>query len=395
MNLQEVAAFTLVVAACLVICRYQDASFNIRSHLDTRQSHSTHAVPTPRLGGMAIFLSVVLTTTFFDGHLGGSYAKLIISAVPLVIVALWEDAVGQTSAPVRLAAAFMSALLVMVSLQSWLPRLDIPLLDPWMGGAVGVAVTALFIAGSVNAFNMIDGLNGLCGGVALFAFLAFNAIAAEAGFDFMTHTTMLLTAGMAGFLVFNFPFGKIFLGDTGAYLAGFILSCFTVSLTERFPEVSPWALFLVLAYPLSELCFTFLRRLALGASPFAPDQGHLHHLVLAAVQQSGWCGGASRWNNPLATLLIMPLAVCPMAYAVAYYSDPPRLLAGVLGYALLFAAVYVALWAYLRTARQDAPARRREADASRSNQVPGSVDFAGRSAKRGRAAGVRLQSRRR
>lgn len=345
-GLQEVASFAMVLFGCLLIRYFQHAPINVRSRLDMQQSHSTHDVPTPRLGGMAIFLSVVLTTAFFDGYFGGRYAKLIISAVPLIMVAMWEDGVRQTSAPVRLAATVLSAL------QSWLPRLDIPAIDPCMLGGFGIFMTVLYISATVNAFNMVDGLNGLCAGIAFFAFLAFNIIAAQAGFAFMTHTTMVLAAAVAAFLLFNFPFGKIFLGDTGAYTLGFILSWFTVSLTYRFPEVSPWALFLVMAYPLSELCFTFIRRLAAGISPFAPDQGHFHHLVLMSVQNAGWCGRGSRLCNPVATLFIMPLAIAPMIYAIVYFHDPARLMTGIVVYALLFVGSYLALAAHLKSARQ-------------------------------------------
>lgn len=351
-DLQELASFSMVMFGCLLIRHFQHAPINVRSRLDMQQAHSTHDVPTPRLGGLAIFLSVVMTTAFFDGYFGARYAKLILSAVPLMMVAMWEDAVRQTSAPVRLAATVLSALLVIGALQNWLPRLDIPMLDPWMAGGFGVFLTVLYISATVNAFNMVDGLNGLCAGIAFFAFLAFNAIAAQAGFSFMTHTTMVLAAGVAAFLIFNFPFGKIFLGDTGAYTLGFILAWFTVSLSYRFPVVSPWALFLVLAYPLSELCFTFIRRLAVGTSPFAPDQGHFHHLVLMSVQKSGWCAPGSRLCNPLATALIMPLAISPMAYAIVFFNDPARLMAGIAVYAVLFVGAYLALASHVKAAKQ-------------------------------------------
>lgn len=351
-ELQEVASFAMVLFGCLLIRNFQHAPINIRSRLDMQQAHSTHDQPTPRLGGLAIFLSVVMTAAFFDGYFGGRHAKLIIASFPLIMVALWEDAVRQTSAPVRLAATVLSALLAIGALQIWLPRLDIAAFDPWMAGGFGIFVTVLYMSAAVNAFNMVDGLNGLCGGIAFFAFLAFNVIAAQAGFDFMTHTTMVLAAAVAAFLLFNFPFGKIFLGDTGAYTLGFILSWFTVSLTYRFPEVSPWALFLVLAYPLSELCFTFLRRLAAGISPFAPDQGHFHHLVLMWVQQSGWCARGSRMCNPLATLLIMPFAILPMVYATVYFNDPTTLMGGIVVYAVLFVGAYLALASHLKSARQ-------------------------------------------
>lgn len=351
-GLQEVASFAMVTFGCLVIRNFQHAPINVRSRLDLQQSHSTHDVPTPRLGGMAIFLSVVLTTAFFEGYFGGRYAQLIISAVPLIMVAMWEDAVRQTSAPVRLAATVVSALLAIGALQSWLPRLDIAALDPWMAGGFGIFMTVLYIAATVNAFNMVDGLNGLCAGIAFFALIAFNIIAAQAGFGFMTHTTMVLAAAVAAFLLFNFPFARVFLGDTGAYVLGFILAWFSVSLTRRFPEVSPWALFMVLAYPLSELCFTFIRRVAAGVSPFAPDQGHFHHLVLMNVQVSGWCPRGSRLCNPMATLFILPLAVAPMLYAIVYFDDPAGLMTGVIVYAVLFVTAYRALAARLKTAVQ-------------------------------------------
>ena len=156
----------------------------------------------------------------------------------------------------RLFATVASVIVTMAFLEVQLMRLDIALIDPWMGGIIGSAVTITFVAGTVNGFNMIDGLNGLCGIIAASALVSISILSGIAGYDFMIGISMTVAVSIAAFLVFNFPNARIFLGDTGTYFIGYVLGWFSISILHRSPEVSTWALFLILGYPLCELLLT-------------------------------------------------------------------------------------------------------------------------------------------
>jgi UDP-GlcNAc:undecaprenyl-phosphate/decaprenyl-phosphate GlcNAc-1-phosphate transferase len=227
-ELTELAVLVATMSSCLVILNTRNSLLNRRASKDLRQFHSTHAQPVPRLGGAAIFAGFLLTILFFDGHFGGRHAKVLVSMLPMLAVTLWEDALRPTSPRIRLMSVLASCLLTLGSLQVWLTGLDLPLIDFLMPGIAGLLVTAAFILGTVNGFNMIDGLNGLCAGTALAALIALDFIAVAVGYEFMAHITMALGAAVAGFLVFNFPKARLFLGDTGAYVLGYLIALFGI-----------------------------------------------------------------------------------------------------------------------------------------------------------------------
>lgn len=342
-ELPELAVLVATLAFCLVILNTRNSLLNRRASKDLRQFHSTHAQPVPRLGGAAIFAGFLLTILFFDGHFGGRHAKVLVSMLPMLAVTLWEDALRPTSPRIRLMSVLASCLLTLGSLQVWLTGLDLPLIDFLMPGIAGLLVTAAFILGTVNGFNMIDGLNGLCAGTALAALLALDFIAVAVGYEFMAHITMALGAAVAGFLVFNFPKARLFLGDTGAYVLGYLIALFGISLCYRYPAVSPWAVFLIIGYPLSEVVISFFRRLLTRVSPVQPDNLHLHHLIRERLQRLRLPGMLQAHHNPIATILILPLAIGPMIFAAANFDSPRLLQAGAAAYGLAMTGLYVVL----------------------------------------------------
>lgn len=353
-ELTELVVLLATMVFCLVILNARTSLLNRRASKDLRQFHSTHAQPVPRLGGATIFASFLLTILFFDGFFGGRHAKVLVSMLPMLAVTLWEDTLRPTSPRIRLMGVLASCLLTLGSLQVWLTSIDLPFIDLLMPGIAGFLITAAFILGTVNGFNMIDGLNGLCGGTALAALLALNFIAVTVGHEFMTHLTMALGAAVAGFLVFNFPRARLFLGDTGAYVLGYLIALFGISLCYRYPAVSPWAVFLIIGYPLSEVIITFFRRLLAGVSPLHPDNLHLHHLVQAQVQRLRLPGKLQAHHNPIATILILPLAIGPMIFAAANFDSPRLLQAGAAAYGMAM----IGLYAVLRMKRRGTSSRK-------------------------------------
>ena len=290
-----------------------------------------------------IFAAVIMASVFVEGFFGGRYAKCALTLLPMVSVTLWEDMVRPTSPQTRLSATLASIFLTVISLEVWFTTLNVPLLDPWLAGALGILVTMIFVAASVNGLNLVDGLNGLCAGIAIAALLSLHMIATAVGHQFTSHITLTLAVATAGFLLFNFPKGRIFLGDTGSYVIGYVIAWLGVSLCYWFTDVSPWAIFLILAYPLSELLLTVARRLLAGRSPFRPDTSHTHHLVLLLLRQMTSYEKPLPWQNPTATLIILPFAIAPMVPAVLFFDSARLLQALTLSYGLAIACLYAGL----------------------------------------------------
>ncbi len=342
-ELTELVVLVATMALCVMVLNARTSLLNRRASKDLRQFHSTHAEPVPRLGGTAIFAGFLLTILFFDGFFGGRHAKVLVSMLPMLAVTLWEDTLRPTSPRIRLMGVLASCLLALGSLQVWLTSIDLPVIDLMMPGIAGFLVTAAFILSTVNGFNLIDGLNGLCAWTALAALLALSFISVTVGYEFMAHITMALGAAVAGFLVFNFPRARLFLGDTGTYVLGYLIALFGISLCYRYPAVSPWAVFLIIGYPLSEVIISFFRRLLAGVSPFQPDNLHLHHLVRARMQRLRLPGKLSAHHNPIATTLILPLSIGPMIFAATNFDNPRFLQVGAAAYGLAMIGLYALL----------------------------------------------------
>ena len=177
---------------------------------------------------------------------------------------------------------------VQLAVSAWFAwQFDVRLLTV-LGPALSLVVTVLWIAGVTNAFNFLDNMDGLSAGVACVCSLVFLAAALLVGQLFVAATLALLVGSLLGFLVWNFPPAKIFMGDSGSLFIGFVLGVLTVRTTYLPPGVSfagGWyAVFvpvIVLALPLYDMVVVSVIRIARGKSPFVGDTNHFSHRLVA------------------------------------------------------------------------------------------------------------------
>jgi UDP-GlcNAc:undecaprenyl-phosphate GlcNAc-1-phosphate transferase len=158
-------------------------------------------------------------------------------------------------------------------------------------GWVQVAITVLWIVGVANTFNWIDGLDGLAGGVACISAMAFLALALmhpSLPYSALTGAlSIVLVGALLGFLPYNFFPARIFLGDGGAFSLGYLLAVISVVGLFKQAAVISFALPLcVLALPIFDTAFAIIRRIVRGKSPFTPDARHVHHRVLALLNNA-------------------------------------------------------------------------------------------------------------
>jgi len=238
-----------------------------------------HLNETPRLGGLIFILSLVSFILYSNANESILFLRLIlISLIPIIIIGLKEDLFHNVEPAVRLITLLFVCWLFKIKFTGPLPNLaDVPLISKLLMLQGGIALFyILSMTAIANGMNLIDGVNGLCGAVAL------STLSALLFLSYKTSDTVMLSAIISvililtPFIFINYPYGKIFLGDLGAYSLGLIVSMLTIILFGRHPEISPLGVVLVLIYPATEVVFSILRRITKGVSIFHADTAHLH-----------------------------------------------------------------------------------------------------------------------
>jgi UDP-GlcNAc:undecaprenyl-phosphate/decaprenyl-phosphate GlcNAc-1-phosphate transferase len=325
---------------------------------DTSAVQASHLNPTPRIGGLAIVIALIVAAALYNSAENwNTFVLLLVSAMPVFVVGLAED-LGYLASPLRrlLAAAVSGAMFIALMgqwvLHTGIPGLDIALLWP----SFAVAFSLLLAVGISHAFNLIDGLNGLAGFTAFAAALALATIAHHSGLT--EHRDLLLTiaAAIKGFLIFNFPFGKIFLGDAGAYVIGHLLVWMSVSILWNAPDVSAFAMLLIFFWPIADTLLAITRRLSLGKPIAQPDRLHFHQLVMRGVEIVFLGRKKRRIANPLAALFTLPFVFAPMIAGVMFALDRGAAAMACGLFAVIFIATYkTGMWIAPKLRRSACP----------------------------------------
>ncbi|MFZ9283279.1 MAG: MraY family glycosyltransferase [Candidatus Nanopelagicales bacterium] len=268
------------------------------------RDRDVHDKPTPRWGGLAMFLGVAigialasklpLMSSVFDAN---RTALGVLAAVAILVLLGLVDDRWPLDAPIKLTVQVFAAGVMALNgvVISWLPLGSTIVLDP----TVGVLITVLLVLITVNAVNFVDGLDGLAAGVvgiAAFSFFLYAyTLSVVEGYLRATLPTLLsaIVVGVViGFLPHNFYPARIFMGDTGSMMLGLLLAAISIMLigqldpvaidsTAALPALLPVMLpLLVIGIPLADLLLAIFRRTKAGKNPFTPDKKHLHHLLL-------------------------------------------------------------------------------------------------------------------
>ncbi len=246
-----------------------------------------HAAPVPRVGGIAIVLSYIITFAIalalpftYTNHLHRALPEIVPLALvgsvvfmtgvldDLIGLAAWQKLAGIVGASVL---AYFAGIHVDVHLLHGLPQW------PWLG----FAITVLWLVGCTNAFNLIDGMDGLAAGLGLVAAVTMLIAALTQGNLPLALATMPLAGCLLGFLRYNFNGASVFLGDSGSLLIGFMLGCYGALWSEK--SVTLVALtvpLLAVSIPLIDVVLSILRRYLRNRPIFQADRGHIHHRLL-------------------------------------------------------------------------------------------------------------------
>ncbi|MDP2737521.1 MAG: glycosyltransferase [Pseudorhodobacter sp.] len=346
------AALSFSLCASIVMLRDHIPRLNGRAH-DLRAVQSMHTRATPRVGGVAIFAAFGLSLSFAPVSTLSSQGGFVLATALLFFVGLMEDLGFDVSPRKRLLAMACASLIVIWSLGVWIPRADIPGFDVIIGHwAVGIPLTLLVTAGIANGFNLIDGVNGLASVTAISAAVSLGLIANQAGYTAMVDLAMILAAGIFGFLIMNYPFGLIFLGDAGAYTLGFVLSWFGIAVLVNAPASSPWAILLTMFWPVADMLLAIYRRARHKAATTAPDRLHVHQMVMRALEICVLGRKRRDIANPLSTLVLAPFVIAPPIAGVIFWNQATMAFLSVIVLGTLFFASYAVAPVLIRRFRR-------------------------------------------
>ena len=331
---------------CYLIIRYEHLHAHFSHDHNDSGPQKFHASPTPRIGGIAIFSGLMMGAGIaLILHPASSFANdnfgyLLLAAIPAFMGGLLEDVTKNVGVLQRLILTMISGAIGAWLLGATLMRLDIPYLDTalhWLPFAMLLTVFA--VAGVANAINIIDGYNGLAGGFAVLALIAMAWVAAQVNDNLILVVSLSMIGALLGFLAWNWPRGRIFLGDGGAYLIGFILAELSVLLIARNPTVSPWFPLLLLSYPIFETLFSIYRRKWLrDSTPGHPDALHLHQLVYKRVIRGHMTGSypilKTKKNSRVAPFFWFAATLSSIFAAIFWQSPPILMMAALTGCAL-------------------------------------------------------------
>jgi UDP-N-acetylmuramyl pentapeptide phosphotransferase/UDP-N-acetylglucosamine-1-phosphate transferase len=346
-----IAATIAAWIACYYIIRYEHLHAHLSHDLTDSGPQKYHALPTPRIGGLALAAGLLVAALAF--YLSGTHPELLalfglllFSGLPAFLGGMVEDLTKRVGVLERLILTMLSAALAALLLDAILRHMEIPILREaltWIPFAV--AFTVFAVGGVANAINIIDGYHGLAPGYALITLASIAWVAAMVGDTFILHATLGMAGAVMGFFVWNWPKGRIFLGDGGAYLLGFWLAELCVLLVVRNPGVVYARLCLALMiYPVFETIFTIYRRKMLQKqNPGQPDNMHFHQLMYKHQVRN------LPFSDDPIELTRRNGAVAPKAWLVSslfalatlYFWDRPG---GLVAVTLIFCIAYV--WGY-------------------------------------------------
>jgi UDP-N-acetylmuramyl pentapeptide phosphotransferase/UDP-N-acetylglucosamine-1-phosphate transferase len=353
-----VLSFLVSLLATLWMVRYSHLHDHITADPDLSGVQKFHTVAVPRVGGVGIFLGILLALSmrYFQNAEVGTFGLLLIAAsLPAFLSGLIEDLTKKVGVRARLFAAAASAAIAGCLLNAWLNSVQILGIDNLMLAYpfVAIAITCFAVAGVANAFNIIDGYNGLSAMVAVIILSGIAYVAFQVSDYAIMIAALAMIGALLGFLVWNYPRGLIFLGDGGAYFIGFWIAELSVLLTSRHPEVSKWFPLLLCFYPIFETLFTIYRRVILKrVHPVMPDASHLHQLIYMRIVRwsvGGEDGVPTAQRNAMTSPYLWVLAALSVIPAILFWRYHLVLKA----FAALFAVTYV--WLYWSIVRFKVP----------------------------------------
>lgn len=269
----------LLISYWIKVCH----KWNLFESLDDRKKHK-HKIPT--MGGLGIFAGIYISFILFGQDSISYQMRFVLASSMLLFFTGFFDDLIEIAASKKLMVQICSALLISYggmrfhSLFGLFGIEDIPVWAQYL-------TTVLFVVLITNAYNLVDGIDGLAGSLGMLSSMIFGAIFLIHHESNLALLSFCMAGALFGFLVYNFNPAKIFMGDTGSLIVGFLLAvqavnCLSInSLTPGLIVVSPTLVAGVLFIPVYDVARVSMIRILIGYSPFRPDRNHVHHMIMS------------------------------------------------------------------------------------------------------------------
>jgi UDP-N-acetylmuramyl pentapeptide phosphotransferase/UDP-N-acetylglucosamine-1-phosphate transferase len=307
-----------------------------------------HHQPTPRIAGIPVFMSFFIGLWYIDLQ-EVSYAFLLLASLPVFVSGVIEDIIVRVSPLKRMISTLVSIVMVFILLNVGIASLGFTPIDYLLSNSiVSLLFTLLVVGGVVNAINIIDGYNGLMTGYSIFVLIAIAYVANILGDGLIVQLSLILIASLSGVFIFNFPFGRIFMGDGGAYFIGFMMATIGLMLGIRNDEVSHWFILLLFIYPLYETTFSVYRRKIIhDTDATQPDANHLHSLVYRKLISCDRFKHNKVICNSMTAPVMWLLSLVGIAPAIIWFDNQTALII----WAFVFMLVYTIIYKYISSER--------------------------------------------
>ena len=300
-----------------------------------------HHQPTPRIAGVPVFMSFFIGLWYLDLQ-EVDYVFLLLASLPVFMGGSIEDIIVRVSPFKRMISILASIVMMFVFLDIRIDFLGFTLVDYLLSNSiVSLLFTLLVVGGVVNAINIIDGYNGLLIGYSIAVLLAIAYVANILGDDLVIQLSLILIASLLGVFIFNFPFGKIFMGDGGAYFIGFMMAVIGLMLGNRNEEVSHWFILLLFIYPLYETAFSVYRKkIVRNTSPSQPDGYHLHMMIYKRLVRRKFFKNNKTMQNSMTSPFLWALSLVGIIPAVIWYDNQTMLIIWAFIFMIIYAMIY-------------------------------------------------------
>lgn len=322
--------------------------------VDNPNERKVHKDPIPNLGGIAIFLGFFLSTLgwimAYTGHNNFKIISIVYGLVVLFVMGIIDDRIDMKARTkfliqIIVAVVIAAAGLRIESFNGLFFIWDLPIMIQYL-------FTILLVVGLTNAFNLIDGIDGLAGGLAFINAVVIGIVLYNPSEMLISLMSLGLAGSLLGFLFYNYNPAKIFMGDTGSLIIGYMMAVMGILLHNR-SKLDPALMEIksaettilvvgVLMLPVYDTIRVFTKRILKGKSPFSPDKTHIHHLLI----QSGL-------NHKRSANILYIANVVIIAIAYFYYKlfdnafEPLQSLRDIMGIGVLKAGVtksYISFW---------------------------------------------------
>ena len=282
------------------------------------QVQDIHQGNPSRLGGLLIYFLFIGFIFLFEKNL----SFVVLYSLFFLIPAFLEDIRIPIKPLFRLIAILTTCTFLVINIPQ-LPQFDFGTLNILLNNRIfQIIFFSLAMATVINGQNIIDGTNGLSAFTSLSIFASILYLGFQLNDQSIVQVASIMIVLIIAFLLFNYPFGRLFLGDGGSYFLGFISSYLVIDIFSRYPEIPAWSAVSILFYPTLEVVFSYFRKILQRKSPFLPDNLHLHLKIFYLISRQK--GNPRLYNALVAPFLSVvwlgPLALLPFSIEYPLWS---------------------------------------------------------------------------